>query len=76
MQWPGSPRAGPPYRSLGRHYGWYIEEMFSKVKGAMRSAAGRTKEAVYEAFGSALHDVTQENITGWFRDRAAYAMQL
>src|SRR4051812_481764 len=52
-----------------------IEEMISKVKGAMRSAAGRTKEAVYEAFGSALHDVTPENIAGWFRDRAAYAMQ-
>jgi transposase len=53
-----------------------IEEMISKVKGAMRSAAGRTKEAVYAAFGSALHDVTPENIAGWFRDRAAYAMQL
>jgi transposase len=53
-----------------------IEEMFSKVKGAMRSAAGRTKEAVYEAFASALHDVTLENIKGWFQDRAAYAMQL
>src|SRR3954452_17830348 len=52
-----------------------IEEMFSKVKGAMRSSAGRTKEAVYAAFGSALHDVTPENIAGWFRDRAAYAMQ-
>jgi len=53
-----------------------IEEMFSKVKGSMRSAAARTKEAVYAAFGSALHDVTPENIAGWFRDRAAYAMQL
>jgi transposase len=53
-----------------------IQEMFSKVKGAMRSAAGRTKDAVYEAFGSALHDVTLENIAGWFQDRAAYAMQL
>src|SRR4051795_2390342 len=53
-----------------------IEEMFSKVKGAMRSAAGRTKEAVYAAFGSALHDVTPKNIAGWFQDRAAYAMQL
>jgi transposase len=52
-----------------------IEEMFSKVKGAMRSAAGRTKETVYAAFGSALHDVTPEDIAGWFRDRAAYAMQ-
>src|SRR3954453_8259524 len=53
-----------------------IEEMFSKVKGSLRSAAGRTKEAVYAAFGSALHDVTLENIAGWFQDRAAYAMQL
>ncbi|SIO23592.1 Transposase [Singulisphaera sp. GP187] len=53
-----------------------IEEMFSKVKGAMRSAAARTKETVYAAFGSALHDVTPENIAGWFQDRAAYAMQL
>jgi transposase len=62
----------PPYRPDSTP----IEEMFSKVKGAMRSAAGRTKEAVYAAFGSALHDGTPENIAGWFRDRAAYAMQL
>jgi transposase len=52
-----------------------IEEMFSKVKGAMRSAAARTTEAVYAAFGSGLHDVSPDDITGWFRDRAAYAMQ-
>jgi transposase len=52
-----------------------IEEMISKVKGSMRSAAARTKEAVYAAFGSALHDVTPDNITGWFQHRAAYAMQ-
>src|SRR5215831_10514984 len=52
-----------------------IEEMFSKVKGAMRSAAARTTEAVYAAFGSALHEVTPEDIAGWFRDRAAYAIQ-
>ena len=53
-----------------------IEEMISKVKGAMRSAGARTKETVYAAFGSALHDVTIEDIAGWFQDRAAYAMQL
>jgi transposase len=52
-----------------------IEEMISKVKGAMRSAAGRTTEAVYGAFASALDDVTLEDIAGWFRSRAAYAMQ-
>src|SRR3954451_14389112 len=53
-----------------------IEEMFSKVKGSLRSAAARTKETIYEAFGSALHDVTLGDIAGWFQDRAAYAMQL
>src|SRR3954471_21374714 len=41
-----------------------IEEMISKVKGSMRSAAARTKETVSAAFGSALHDVTLENIEG------------
>jgi transposase len=53
-----------------------IEEMVSKVKGSLRSAAARTKEAVDAAFGSALHDVTLDDIAGWFQDRAAYAMQL
>ncbi len=51
------------------------EEMASKIKGAMRSMAARTKEAVYAAFVSALHDVTPEDIAGWFGHRAAYAMQ-
>jgi transposase len=53
-----------------------VEEMISKVKGALRSAAARATEAVYAAFASALHDVTLEDIAGWFGDRAAYAMQL
>jgi hypothetical protein len=53
-----------------------IEEMVSKVKGAMRSAAARTAGTVYAAFVSALHDVTLDNIAGWFQDRAAYAMRL
>jgi transposase len=52
-----------------------IEEMVSKIKGAMRSAAARTTEAVYGAFASALEDVTLDDITGWFRSRAAYAMR-
>src|SRR5215470_200677 len=52
-----------------------IEEMVSKVKGAMRAAAARTTETVYAAFASALHDVAPEDIAGWFRHRAAYAMQ-
>jgi transposase len=53
-----------------------IEEMVSKVKGAMRSAAARTTEAVYGVFAAALEDVTRDDIRGWFRSRAAYAMQL
>ena len=53
-----------------------IEEMVSKVKGAMRSAAARTTEAVYSAFASAIEDVTLNDIAGWFRSRAAYAMRL
>jgi transposase len=53
-----------------------IEEMVSKVKGAMRSAAARTTNAVYWAFASALDQVTLNDITGWFQSRAAYAMRL
>jgi transposase len=53
-----------------------IEEMVSKVKGAMKSATARTTNAVYWAFASALDQVTLEDITGWFQSRAAYAMQL
>jgi transposase len=53
-----------------------IEEMVSKVKGAMRSAAARTTNAVYWAFASALDQVTLIDIAGWFESRAAYAMRL
>jgi transposase len=52
-----------------------IEEMFSKVKGILRSAAGRTTVALMEVIGSALHEVSQQDIRGWFQSRAAYAMQ-
>jgi transposase len=53
-----------------------IEQMFSKVKGALRSAAAaRTAEAVTVAIGTALHDVSSEGIEEWFPSRAAYAFQ-
>jgi transposase len=52
-----------------------IEEMFSKVKGALRSAAARSTAALYVAIGSALHEVSQQDILGWFQSRAAYAFQ-
>jgi transposase len=53
-----------------------IEEMVSKVKDVVRSVAARTTGAVYAAFASGLHEVTLEDIAGWFGDRAAYAMQM
>jgi transposase len=52
-----------------------IEEMFSKVKGALRSASARTKVAVYAAIGRALRDVSPDDISGWFQSRASYAIQ-
>jgi transposase len=52
-----------------------IEEMYSKVKEALRSAAARSTVAISGAIGSALHDVSPQDILGWFQSRAAYAMQ-
>jgi transposase len=52
-----------------------IEEMFSKVKEALRSAAARSTTALNVAIGSALHQVSPQDILGWFQSRAAYAFQ-
>ena len=43
-----------------------IEEMYSKVKGMLRSAAARTTDAVYDAMGVALGAVCPSDIRGWF----------
>jgi transposase len=51
-----------------------IEEMFSKVKSYLRTAAARTAETVITAMGQALDRVTRGDILGWFHDRCAYAM--
>lgn len=52
-----------------------IEEMFSKVKGSLKSAATRTTDALTTAMGAALREVTPQDIVGWFKSRATYAMQ-
>jgi transposase len=52
-----------------------IEEMFSKAKSYMRTAAARTTDMVITALGQALESVTPNDIHGWFHDRCAYAMQ-
>jgi transposase len=44
-----------------------IEEMFSKVKQALRRAEARAKAELYDALGEALRRVTPEDILGWFR---------
>jgi transposase len=51
-----------------------IEEMFSKTKSYLRTAAARTTDTVITAMGQALDRVTQSDILSWFQDRCAYAM--
>ena len=43
-----------------------IEEAFSKVKGIVRKAGARTREALVEAIARALAAVTPDNAAGWF----------
>lgn len=43
-----------------------IEKLWSKVKGVLRSVAGRTTEAVYGAMRTALDTVSESDIRGWF----------
>jgi transposase len=51
-----------------------IEEAFSKIKGIVRKAAARTREALEEAIAVALSAVTPEDAAGWF-DHAGYEPQ-
>jgi transposase len=44
-----------------------IEELWSKVKTVLKSAAARTTEALYDVMGPALRSVRPEDILGWFR---------
>jgi transposase len=45
-----------------------IEEAFSKVKGILRKAGARTREALVEATGHALEAITPEDIRGFYAD--------
>src|SRR6266446_6002380 len=44
-----------------------IEEMFSKVKEALRRFGARVEGQLYDVLGEALRQVTLEDILGWFR---------
>ncbi len=43
-----------------------IEQAFAKVKGLLRRAAARTREALIEAMGAALSAVTARDASGFF----------
>ena len=43
-----------------------IEEAFSKIKGALRKAGARTREALIEALGVAISAVTTRDARGFF----------
>jgi len=43
-----------------------IEQLFSKLKEFLRSAAARTVDAVIDAMGDGLRRVTERDIVGWF----------
>ncbi len=45
-----------------------IEEAFSKVKGIIRKAGARTREALVETTGRALDAITREDIRGFYTD--------
>jgi transposase len=44
-----------------------IEKLWSKVKERLRSLAARTVQRVYRAVGSALQEVSLQDILGWFQ---------
>ena len=44
-----------------------IEELWSKAKVFLKSAAARTTKELYEAMGAALRSVRPADILGWFR---------
>ena len=51
-----------------------IEEAFSKIKGMLRRAGARTKEALLEVLGAALSAVSAQDTRGYF-EHAGYRPQ-
>ncbi len=43
-----------------------IEKMWSKIKETLRGAKARTDEALFEAIGKALKQITPKDAEGWF----------
>ena len=53
----------PPYYSPDLNP---IEEAFSKIKGILRKAEAKSREALIEAMGSALDAITSQDVRGFF----------
>jgi transposase len=51
-----------------------IEEAFSKIKGILRRAGARTKEALLEVLGEAFSAVSTQDARGYFQ-HAGYRPQ-
>ncbi len=51
-----------------------IEEAFSKVKGILRKAQARSREALVEAMGSALRAVSSRDAKGYFEHRGYHLL--
>ena len=51
-----------------------IEEAFSKVKGILRKAQARSREALVEAMGSALSAVSSRDARGYFEHRGYHLL--
>jgi transposase len=49
-----------------------IEEAFSKIKGALRKAQARTRQALIEALGAAISTVTARDARGFFEHSGYY----
>jgi transposase len=52
-----------------------IEEAFAKIKGLVRKAEARTREALVEAISSALSAITTEDVRGFF-EHCGYRMSV
>jgi transposase len=52
-----------------------IEEAFAKIKGILRKAEARTREALVEAMGSAISAIDPQDARGFF-DHCGYDTQV
>lgn len=51
-----------------------IEKAFSKVKGMLRRAEARSREALIEAMGAALSAISSRDVKGYFEHRGYHSM--